>query len=112
MHGHSSHHPRSIEIVDGRLIFYGCGDFLNDYEGIAGYEKFRSDLVLIYFADIETKHGKLIALEIAPFRICRFQLTRPSADEVLWLQARLNQQYGKFGGRAALRPDGRLSVLW
>ena len=26
---------------------YGCGDFLNDYEGISGYQKFRGELVLI-----------------------------------------------------------------
>ena len=25
-----------------RLALYGCGDFLNDYEGISGYEMFRS----------------------------------------------------------------------
>ena len=37
VHGHSSHHPKAIEVYEGRLILYGCGDFLNDYEGIAGY---------------------------------------------------------------------------
>jgi poly-gamma-glutamate capsule biosynthesis protein CapA/YwtB (metallophosphatase superfamily) len=30
VHGHSSHHPRAIEIYRDRLILYGCGDFLND----------------------------------------------------------------------------------
>jgi len=37
IHGHSSHHPKAIEIYRNRLILYGCGDFLNDYEGIKGY---------------------------------------------------------------------------
>jgi poly-gamma-glutamate capsule biosynthesis protein CapA/YwtB (metallophosphatase superfamily) len=36
VHGHSSHHPRPIEIYRGRLILYGCGDFIDDYEGISG----------------------------------------------------------------------------
>src|SRR6266702_327149 len=34
VHGHSSHHPRAIVIYRDRLILYGCGDFLNDYEWI------------------------------------------------------------------------------
>ena len=41
VHGHSSHHPKAIEIYKNQLILYGCGDFLNDYEGIHGYEEFR-----------------------------------------------------------------------
>ncbi len=38
VHGHSSHHPKAIEIHDGKPILYGCGDLLNDYEGIDRYE--------------------------------------------------------------------------
>lgn len=33
LHGHSSHHPMGIELYHGKAILYGCGDFLNDYEG-------------------------------------------------------------------------------
>lgn len=33
IYGHSSHHAKGIEVYQGRLILYGCGDFLNDYEG-------------------------------------------------------------------------------
>ena len=50
VHGHSSHHPIAIEVYRNRLILYGCGDFLNDYEGISGYEEFLDDLTLRYFA--------------------------------------------------------------
>lgn len=28
VHGHSSHHPKGIEVYRDRLILYGCGDFL------------------------------------------------------------------------------------
>jgi poly-gamma-glutamate capsule biosynthesis protein CapA/YwtB (metallophosphatase superfamily) len=38
IHGHSSHHAKPIEIYRGKLILYGCGDFLNDYEGMRAYE--------------------------------------------------------------------------
>jgi poly-gamma-glutamate synthesis protein (capsule biosynthesis protein) len=36
VHGHSSHHFKGIEVHRGRPILYGCGDCLNDYEGISG----------------------------------------------------------------------------
>ena len=57
VHGHSSHHPKAIEVYRNRLILYGCGDFLNDYEGIRGYERYRDDLALMYFADLEPGDG-------------------------------------------------------
>src|SRR5262249_26154341 len=41
VHGHSSHHVKGLEVYRGHLILYGCGDFLNDYEGIAGEERYR-----------------------------------------------------------------------
>ena len=33
IHGHSSHHVKAIEVYNGKLVLYGCGDFRNDYEG-------------------------------------------------------------------------------
>src|SRR6187399_3323061 len=50
VHGHSAHHPRPIEVYRGGLILYGCGDFINDYEGIRGYEAYRDELRLLYLA--------------------------------------------------------------
>ena len=47
IHGHSPHHVKAIEVYCGKLILYGCGDFLDDYEGISGQKYFRSDLGLI-----------------------------------------------------------------
>ena len=38
VHGHSSHHPRPIEVFRGKLVLYGCGDCINDYEGISGHQ--------------------------------------------------------------------------
>ena len=81
IHGHSSHHAKAIEVYHKRLILYGCGDFLNDYEGIRGYEEYRSDLALMYFADIEPTTGNLAALEIIPLQIRNFRLNRPSRQD-------------------------------
>ncbi len=62
IYGHSSHHVKGIEVYKDQLILYGCGDFLNDYEGIGGYEDYRGDLSLMYFATVETSTGTLVSL--------------------------------------------------
>jgi poly-gamma-glutamate synthesis protein (capsule biosynthesis protein) len=35
VHGHSSHHCKGAEVYRGRLVLYGCGDLISDYEGIS-----------------------------------------------------------------------------
>src|SRR5262249_32599238 len=66
IHGHSSHHPRPVEVYRGRLVLYGCGDAINDYEGISGYEQFRGDLRLLYVASVTADTGALAALHMVP----------------------------------------------
>jgi poly-gamma-glutamate capsule biosynthesis protein CapA/YwtB (metallophosphatase superfamily) len=110
VHGHSSHHAKAIEVYRKRLILYGCGDFLNDYEGIRGYEEFRSDLALMYFANIEAAAGNLAAFEIAPLQIRNFRLSRPSKQDIEWMQQTLNRESMRFGTGVVLDPGGRLVV--
>ena len=86
LHGHSSHHAKGIEVYRNRLILYGCGDLLNDYEGIGGYEEFRGDLAAMYFADVDPVSGDLVALEMAPLQIRHFQLNPPTSNDVEWLR--------------------------
>ncbi|MGE5149427.1 MAG: CapA family protein, partial [Rhodospirillaceae bacterium] len=111
VHGHSSHHPRPIEVYRGRLILYGCGDFINDYEGIRGYEEFRSELVAMYFADLE-RSGALRRLRLAPLRIRRLRLERPEPADVVWLAATLTEQSRPFGTTFEPTPDGMIEVGW
>jgi len=59
VHGHSSHHPLGIEACRQRLTLCGCGDFLSDYEGIAGYERYRPDLTLMYLPLVDAATGRL-----------------------------------------------------
>lgn len=92
IHGHSSHHPRAIEIYKDRPIFYGCGDFINDYEGIGGHEEYRSDLHLMYFVDIKTNPFKLDSIDIECLKMKRFQLQLASEDELHWMQSMLNEE--------------------
>ncbi len=108
VHGHSSHHAKAIEVYHNRLILYGCGDFLNDYEGIRGYEEFRGDLALMYFADIEPTTGNLVAFEIVPLQIRNFRLNRPSRQDIEWLRQSLNRECLRFGTGIALGSSDQL----
>jgi poly-gamma-glutamate synthesis protein (capsule biosynthesis protein) len=112
IHGHSSHHVKAVEVYRQRLILYGCGDFLNDYEGIGGYEEFRGDLSLMYFATVNSANGKLISLQMTPTRIRRFKVKRASSAEALWLMNTLNREGASFGTRVNLERDDRLTLHW
>jgi len=108
VYGHSSHHPRPIEIHRGRLVLYGCGDFINDYEGISGYEDYRDDLALMYFPTIDTASGALVSLRMVPMQIKRFRLQRASAADTRWLRDRLARCSTRFGTRVTVGEDGAL----
>jgi poly-gamma-glutamate synthesis protein (capsule biosynthesis protein) len=105
VHGHSSHHVRPIEIFEGKLILYGCGDFLNDYEGVPGYEQFRDDLTLMYFATIDRGTGALTALRMIPMRIMNFRVKRAGRDDAGWLRDAINRESRPFRFAVALRDD-------
>ena len=110
IHGHSSHHPRSIEIYRDRLILYGCGDLLNDYEGIRGYARYRDDLVLMYFVDLAPTCGSLRALKLLPLQIKKFRLSIPSQSDIEWIQATLDRECRRLGTTVARGAEGQLEV--
>ncbi len=110
VYGHSSHHAKSIEVYRNRLILYGCGDFLNDYEGIRGYERFRGDLVLMYFVEIDPVGAHLVALNLVPLQIRRFQLIRAAKADGDWLLQTLSRESRMFGTCFESRPDGKLAL--
>ncbi len=112
VHGHSSHHPQGIEVYRGRAILYGCGDFLNDYEGIGGHESFRSDLALMYFPALDPATGKLTRLAMTPTRIRHFRANRAPEADASWLGDMLNREGRKFGTRVERQPDGTLALGW
>jgi poly-gamma-glutamate synthesis protein (capsule biosynthesis protein) len=112
VHGHSSHHPRPIEVYRDKLILYGCGDFLTDYEGIPGYEAYRGDLALMYFATLEPETGRLLVLRLVPMRIRRLQATHASLFEAEWLGDTLTRISHQFGGCAVLTTRGIPELLW
>ena len=110
IHGHSSHHPRPIEVYRGKLILYGCGDCIDDYEGITGYEEYRGDLRLLYFASIAAGTGELAALVMVPMQARNMRLRHASAADSRWQAATLDRIGRGFGSRIEHRPDGSLIV--
>lgn len=78
--GHSSHHIQGVEIYKGKLIIYGCGDFVDDY---AVNRSYRNDLSAAWtlVVDSMTPDGQddkpnpleVRRLEVRPNRIKHFQ---------------------------------------
>jgi poly-gamma-glutamate synthesis protein (capsule biosynthesis protein) len=112
LYGHSSHHPRGIEVYRGRLILYGCGDFIDDYEGVSGHESFRSDLSLMYFATVVAARGKLVSLEMVPTHLKRLRVNRAARQDAQWLKDVLDSEGRHLGTWSELRADGTLALRW
>ena len=112
LHGHSSHHPKGIEVYRDRLILYGCGDFLNDYEGIRGHESFRPELALMYFPVLDPATGRLMQLTLAPMQIRHFRANRAREEDARVLAELLSREGRALGTQVELRPDGRLALRW
>jgi poly-gamma-glutamate capsule biosynthesis protein CapA/YwtB (metallophosphatase superfamily) len=112
VHGHSSHHPKAIEVYRNRPILYGCGDFINDYEGIGRYEEFRGELTLMYFPRLDVASGKLFEIKLVPLKISRFQLHRASREDAVWLSGILERESARFGTHVSLNDDNSFAVRW
>lgn len=108
VHGHSSHHPRPLELYRGKLVLYGCGDFIDDYEGITGYEQYRDDLRLLYFVSVEPDTGKAADVRMAAVQTRRMRLRHPSDVDREWLRATLARVSRGFGVRVSLESGGML----
>jgi poly-gamma-glutamate capsule biosynthesis protein CapA/YwtB (metallophosphatase superfamily) len=107
--GHSSHHPRPIEVHGGRLILYGCGDLVDDYEGIGGHQEYRDDLRLLYFATIRP-HGRLARLRMTPLQAHHMRLRHAGRDDVDYLRGLLGRISRPFGVRVDHAVNGMLEA--
>ncbi|WP_189787419.1 CapA family protein [Streptomyces capitiformicae] len=122
VHGHSSHHPRPVEFYRDRLILHGCGDFVDDYEGIGGYEKYRDDLRIAYVVTVATatapgrpvdmNHpaatGRPTGLRMIPLQARRIRLEPAPDGDRAWLCTTLDRV--SEGARITLEPDGTLTA--
>ena len=110
VHGHSSHHVRPVEVHRRKLILYGCGDLVTDYEGIGGMEAWRGDVGALYLATLSRRGGELLDLRVVPMRMERLRLTRVEPADEEWLAAELDRIGGPFGTSFERRADGSLRL--
>lgn len=89
IHGHSSHHVKAIELYKSKLIIYGCGDFIDDYEGIKSHAQFHKYLSFVYFVDLDISNKTYIKVDdiiLEPTRIKHFQVTQSLTKQHMeWL---------------------------
>jgi poly-gamma-glutamate synthesis protein (capsule biosynthesis protein) len=112
VHGHSSHHPLPIEVYRNKLILYGCGDLINDYEGIGPRGELRSDLGCLYFASLARATGELAELRIVPLQLRRFRLSQPDGAARAWLERLLADGGRRLGTSLQAHPLGGWALRW
>jgi len=112
VHGHSSHHVKGIEVYRDKPILYGCGDLINDYEGIGGYEEFRGDLSLLYFVRFDPQVGRLDGVRMVPMQMRRFRLNLASAADSRWLAETLSREGRMLGSGVEVSADNSLMLRW
>jgi poly-gamma-glutamate synthesis protein (capsule biosynthesis protein) len=97
-------------VYRGKLTLYGCGDLIDDYEGIAGYEEYRDDLRLLYLVSVDPDTGKLAGLRMVPLQARQLRVRHASSDDAAWLRGVLDRVSRGFGSRVNLDPDGTLTL--
>ncbi|KEF60390.1 uncharacterized protein A1O9_01950 [Exophiala aquamarina CBS 119918] len=119
IHGHSSHHIQGIEIYKGKLILYGCGDFVDDY---AVDKSWRNDLSAAWRVtvapnnEVAERGERLMVqkLEVFPNRIERFSanLLSPGDEDHQWLQKKFRDLCDELGTKIEkeLGDEGQIIV--
>jgi poly-gamma-glutamate capsule biosynthesis protein CapA/YwtB (metallophosphatase superfamily) len=92
------------------LILYGCGDLIDDYEGISGHERYRDDLRLLYLPRLDPSSGELLDLQMAPLQARQLRLNRASDADVEWLRTVLDKISRRFGSGVDSTPEGTLRL--
>lgn len=110
--GHSSHHPMGMEVHNNKLIMYGAGDFINDYEGISGQEAYRGELTLMYFPQVNGETGELNALKMVPMEIKNFRLNKATEEDAQWMENVLDREGQKLGTSVRREDDNTLWLEW
>lgn len=111
VHGHSSHHPLPVEVYRGHAILYGCGDLLNDYEGIGSHGSLRSDAVCLYLLDLDAA-SRLERMQIVPLRLRRLRLEHAEEASRGYLRDLFDAARDALGTRVEDPPDGSFALRW
>ena len=112
VHGHSSHHPRPLEVYRGRLILYGCGDLINDYEGITAMGRLDPSAVCLYFVQLSRASGEVQQVEIVPMQLRRLQLRHAQAAARRGLQSLFESAGPRWSTHLQAQEDGSWQLRW
>ena len=110
VHGHSAHHPLPAELHQGHAVLYGCGDLIDDYEGIGSHGPWRHDLAVLWRARLHAADGRLEQLDAIPLQRRRLRLRQADAEaaeaigDLLQVDAATGW-HRSAGGGWTLRPD-------
>ncbi|KAK7885209.1 hypothetical protein LTR67_010700 [Exophiala xenobiotica] len=92
IHGHSSHHVQGVEVYTGKLIVYGCGDFVDDY---AVNEHWRNDLSAAWRVTVGKKDGR--PDERLEVKKLEANLLKPEDKDHRWVEMKFRELCGRFG---------------
>lgn len=112
VHGHSSHHAKGMEVYRGRLIVYGCGDLVNDYEGIPGHAGYRGDVRMVVVAWVGRDGSGVKEVRVIPLGVRRMRLVRAAAEDARWLGEMLGREGARFGTGVESDGAGRMCLRW
>jgi len=91
-HGHSAHIFQGIELYKNKMIFYDCGDFVDDY--YVGPEE-TNDQQLIFFVKI--RDDKIKEIELIPLYINMCQVNLAEFEVFDEIAARIEKLSKEFG---------------
>jgi poly-gamma-glutamate synthesis protein (capsule biosynthesis protein) len=112
IHGHSARAALPMEVYKGKLILYGCGDLINDLEGVKQAAGTPVEAACLYAVTLARAGGQLRRLEILPFQIRGFRLCSPDPEvEAAW-RSRLARECALFGTSVTAGATGRWNVSW
>ena len=106
VHGHSAHHPMPFEVHHGKLILYGCGDLINDYEGIESDTPHRQDVGCLFFATVSLGSGRLVRLRIVPLQRRALRLVRADPAARAAIRHELHLKENGFARQVQWRRNG------
>lgn len=111
IYGHSSHHIRGIERYKQKLILYGAGDIINDYEGFENPgEEHYVKLGGIFVVDLMAS-GELRQLQIVPMLMNQLRLERYTKDSLRWNPNMQRYDAYKDGSKNLCEYINRLSLI-
>jgi poly-gamma-glutamate capsule biosynthesis protein CapA/YwtB (metallophosphatase superfamily) len=106
VHGHSAHHPLPFEVHRGKVILFGCGDLINDYEGITARAAYPHDIACLYFVTLSRASGCLVRMRIVPLQRRAFRLVHADGAARASIRRAMRVKEGDLARQLQWRPDG------